>query len=330
LGPENALLAVVLTALDSHDASYSPVVLYGPRGVGKSHFAAGAAARYRSRHAGRSVLVNSGSEFSQALVSAIELDSLADFRKKYRGVDFFVVDGLEQLASKPSSQVELLHTLDVLQRRQRWTVIASRHSPAEMTSLHPGLKSRLLAGLTIPIATLSEATQHAVVHSLVPESHWAAERELFDQWQRRGAGQCEQWKTVPQVRAAFAKLLLRDLSQPGDGSQQAVESDTTHDVRGRLREITKQVASYFHVKAAELTGPSRRQGIVRARHVAIYLARQLTRCSYEDLGHYFGRRDHTTALHAVQRIGAALRSDIEISQAISRLNECLGDALEEA
>ena len=126
LGPENGLLEVVWRALEREPANYSPVVLQGPRGTGKTHFVGGLAARYRQQHPRRRVIFCDGGDFTRADASAVELDSLAEFRTKFREADFFVLDRLEQLVHRTASQLELLHTLDGLHARQR---LGAAHHP---------------------------------------------------------------------------------------------------------------------------------------------------------------------------------------------------------
>jgi chromosomal replication initiator protein len=322
VGPENCLLDVVWNAVTQRTSRYNPVVLYGPSGVGKSHFVGALARRFRDHHPDSKTLLIGGEDFARAYASAVELDSISELRNKYHNADFFGLDGLESLAHKPAALMELLYTLDSLRQQGRWVFITANSSPVQLQWLTGGLRSRLIGGLTVPVSTLSDSTRSAVIDDMLRERIPGAARQQVEVSLRNGGRLDQGWRTVPDLRLALQQLLDGLISPACD--DQATQERQGSDAPAKqatVREITKSVARYFRLKQSELTGPSRRQGIVHARNVAIYLSRRMTDTSYEKIGLHFGGRDHTTVLHAFQRIASLLDSDAKTQQAIRELTE---------
>ena len=206
LGPENRLLDVLLAAISQDRSDYSPVVLHGPAGVGKSHFVGGLAARHRQAHPHHKTLVMSGVDFARAYASAVELDSVRELRAKYHQARFFALDGLESLANKPSAQLELLHTLDMLQRGRRWVIVTARTPVANLGTLHAGLRSRLSAGLDLPLAYLSASTRRAVVEDLARQNRLPPSHRIIEFLSSDAHPHIAHLRTVPELRRAFLQL----------------------------------------------------------------------------------------------------------------------------
>lgn len=330
LGPENRLLSVVLAATSHDRTHYSPVVLHGPSGLGKSHFVNGLATRYRQTHPKSKTVALTGRDFARAYASAVELDSVKDFRVKYRQVDFFALDGIEPLANKPSAQLELLHTLDALDRRGGWFFATASTPIAQIATLHSGLRSRLSGGLDVPLAYLSAVTRRAVVEDLARQNQLPVTHRLVEVLSGEKHEHAVPLRTVPELRRAFQRLANHSILVGESLDTAAIIDELWRGSSGEkptLRQITRQVAKHFRLKASELTGLSRRQGIVHARGVAIYVCRQITGTSYEELGRYFGGRDHTTVLHAYHRIAQQLVADPDTRHAVHSLTERLAASL---
>lgn len=324
VGPENSLLNVIWNSVSQRKSRYNPVVLYGPSGVGKTHFIGALARRFRDHHPDSKTLLIGGDDFARAYASAVELDSISDLRNKYHNADFFGLDGLESLSHKQAALLELLYMLDSLRQQGCWVFVTANSSPIQLQWLTGGLRSRLIGGLTVPVSTLSDSTRSAVIDDMLQDTIPGAARQQIEVSLRNG-GRLEQgWRTVPDLRLALQHLLDGLISPASDDpSTHGKHLPNTPTKQTTVREITKSVARYFRLKQSELTGPSRRQGIVHARNVAIYLSRQMTDTSYEKIGLHFGGRDHTTVLHAYQRIGSLLDSDAKTQQAIRELTEQL-------
>lgn len=319
VGPENALLDhVIATDPISNQADY-PILMFGPSGVGKSHLLRGMVDRFQTSQPDARVRLQNGADFSREFSQAHEVGSLADIRQQLRLVDCLALDDIHLLAEKPFAQLELLYLLDKLNDRRTPVLLTSRVSPNELP-FAAVLKSRLCGGLTVPIQIPGLATRSAFVRRFAAELNI----ELSDDVVERLAEVTP--ASIPGLRGLVLQLKQAQLDTPGPIDvalvARVIEQRVGTDVPG-VREIIKKVARYFGLTVAELTGPSRRQTTVLARDTAIFLTRQLRKDSFERIGTYFGGRDHSTVMHAFQKLSKK-RHDSLVNAAIVELVQRLG------
>lgn len=322
IGPENRLVEVVFRAvLGNRCDAYNPIVLHGPSGVGKTHLARGFVEAWRVQHR-RGALCETAVDFARRLNDAFQTNDIENFRNRYRSLILLVIEDLGELTTRPAAQEELLHTLDAQVEQDHRVVVTSKLVPAEMPDLLPGLRSRLGAGLTVRLEPPGSAAREAIVRRAVAS-------RLFNFTE---AAVCALIEGMPSTAAD----LLGAIIQLGMNSQldsRPVDGDDVLEYlearRGsnspRLRDIAAATARHFSLKVSMLRSVSRRQAVVRARGVAMYLARQLTDDSLEQIGQYFGGRDHTTVLHACRKTEDLLLADAAIHRAVQHLQQLLGE-----
>jgi chromosomal replication initiator protein len=314
-GSENALARVADEALLRDDPQLNPLVVYGDSGTGKSHLCLGLVARWKHEHPRAKTLVTPASDFARAYSSAIDADALEDFRRMYRRLDLALLENLQELAGKDAAQHELLVLLDDWLRRSRRVLVTSAKLPAETVGLAPALVSRLMSGLLVPLTRPTVEPRKVILRQLA-----AAHRLHLDD--DALALLAEQLDTaVPALHSAVLTL-----KQRANGKQAVdLEDATAFLANGEanpeltLRSITTRVARYYKLRSADLKGPTRRRAVVQARGVAMYLARQLTDKSLDEVGRHFGGRDHTTVLHACRKTGSLLAADAATRKAIDEL-----------
>ena len=167
VGPENRLAAAVVRGFGQPQSRhYSPIVLYGPSGSGKSHLAQGLVERWRRDHTGSPICLTTGAEFARNFAVALDRHDLTAWRRSVRSVHLFVLEDLGQLAGKPAAQVELIHVLDELAAKDAMILITARSLPQQAASLQTGLRSRLAAGLAIPLLLPGPAARRAILEQL--------------------------------------------------------------------------------------------------------------------------------------------------------------------
>jgi chromosomal replication initiator protein len=316
-GPENYLAATAVTSFfEPAGNGDPPLVFYGPAGVGKTHLVLGLAAGSRRYYPQRAVAYATGAEFARDVNDAIARKTTVELRRKYRQLDLLVLDGVDALANKPSAQGELLHTLDALHNRAGRVVVATRQAPAEMLKLFPALRGRLSQGLVVPVAAPGPEARLELVVQL------AAARRIEISRRAARALAAGLPVTAPRLMSALGDLhaAARERGRPIDVAAVRRLTKERASAGGlTLRGIAAAVCRHYGLRLAELRGPSRRQSVVVARGVAVYLARRLTNSSLEQIGRFFGERDHTTMLHAFRRVEQLLETDPGIRQSLGEL-----------
>jgi chromosomal replication initiator protein len=349
VGPENRLAGQTIHWLLDRDAHcYSPVVLCGPPGTGKSHLAQGVASSRSD-----AVCTNSA-EFVRELADALESKTVESLRAKYRGAAALVFEDLAQLAGYKAALQELRHTLDALEAREVPVIITSRLPPAEIASLPKALRSRLCGGLVVTVSSPGPEARQMIVERLAAGRGISlsadAAKLLAD-----GLN-----VTAAELNGALLELEMNSTARPcrsgepaqnGYGNSPAAPSPQPSPAREEgvhrsaigvdevrrylaarptaiqptLKQIAALVAKYYGVKPAALASASRRRQTVSARSLAIYLGRQLTGLSLQALGNHFGNRDHTTVLHSIRSIEKRLPTDADLRTAVSTLQQLLSE-----
>lgn len=331
-GDENALVRVAADLLLRNDArpeerlsdepqpSLNPLVFHGDSGTGKSHLCRGLVARWMHQHPRAKTLVTPASDFARAYHAAVEADDVEDFRRRHRRFDLVLLDGLQELAGKESAQHELLILLDDWLRRGRRVLVTSTKLPAETAGITPGLVSRLMSGLLVPLSRPTLEPRKEILRRLAAAHALRIADEAVDRLAEKLDA------PVPQLVSAVVTLKQRANGETSNGPAtidlaiaDAFLSKDGADRELTLRDITSRVARYYKLRSSDLKGPTRRQAVVQARGVAMYLSRQLTGKSLDEVGRHFGGRDHTTVLHACRKTETLLADDPATRQAVDEL-----------
>jgi chromosomal replication initiator protein len=310
-GPENRLVQVVVRkVLDEQPNGYNPIVLYGPSGTGKSHLAQGMAAEWKTRNRRRVECV-AATDFARQLADAIETQAVEEFREKYRQPGMLVFEDIGRLVTrkseKLSAQEEFVHTLDELIDRGSWVIVTSASAPVEMTGIMPSLQCRLMAGLTVPLAPPDADTRLAIIKRM-------AESRKIDLPDPAAQTLAEGLKngTVPELSGALTQLEVPARRDGGKITIKDVRSllaRHSNEHKSSIHAIALATAKHFGLKLSELRSPSRQRAVVSARDVAVYLARITIQCSFDQIGQYFGGRDHATVMHSWHKMEKLIDTD---------------------
>jgi chromosomal replication initiator protein len=313
VGPENRLVEVAVSSLlGDRDHGYPRIVFSGPSGTGKSHLAFGLTAAWKSCFPRRSAACVPALDFARELADAMQTKTVDDFAVRYRGLSLLVLEDLQHLIGKQAAQQQLAFTLDTLEiTGGRWIVTANRLA-SELSGLIAGLRSRLAQALAVPLVRPGHKARLAIIRRLTKARGLCFSDDAIETLAT------ELTKTVPELLGAITDLQFA----LGSGSL-AIDRKQVLEYLGQrhtpqhpsLRQIASLTAQCFSLRLNEMRGPSRRQPAPTARALAMYLARNLTPLTLQQIGRYFGGRDHTTVSYSCRKTEERIQSEPEIEDA---------------
>jgi chromosomal replication initiator protein len=314
--------ALAVAELPGH--SYNPLFLHGSPGIGKTHLLhaiGNFVARFGS---GLRIRYATIDEFTAEFVQAVRSGEPADFKQRFRGADVVLIDDVQFLAGRDKTREEFFHTFNTVVEAGRQLVMTSDSAPEDIPGLEERLTERFRSGLVVELDTPEVPARMAI---LAKRAHLDG-IEVDDGVLEEIAG-----RVTTSVRALEGALIrvvayasLRNEPATAGLARHVLRrlgQDETQDACG-LSEILDAAAHEFGVEREALLARDRRPAVAEARQVAMYLARELTEHSLPEIGRGIGGRNHTTVLHAVNRIGAAIRSDESVRTAVDNLRRRLG------
>lgn len=320
--PENRLAYTAIASLaDSAVEPISPIFVYGPSGTGKSHLARHAAWLTIRRNPRTRLLELTGSQLAADLATASGSKAISTFQRNLREADLLVLEDVQGLEGRPESQRQLLSLFDELAASRTQMVITSRKSPGELQGFPAKLTNRFRGGVATLVRLPAEESRASLLE------HFARTRQIL----LPSAATRLLAKQLPvSPRELLAAVLQieqqsRQKRQPLDATfaRRFLERETLPTSLS-LSDIAQGVSRHFRVTLAQLRAASRVQGLVIPRQCAMFLSRELTGSSLDDIGQYYGGRDHTTVAHACRRITELLRLRPEIGLHLGQIRSSLG------
>lgn len=338
-GPENALVQAAARVVQGEKPAWNPLLLHGVTGTGKTLLLQLFVAQFQAAFPQAHVVVTTGADFARAYAHACDTDSLAELRQRYSRGQLLALDDLQHLAGKPAAQRELLHLLDGFLRRGALVLMTARHAPRETTKLDSALLSRLEGGLVVPLVPPHAEARCEIINLLAAEQ----QVDLPPAIVQRLAGTLGAdisprssrpllalpCATVPQLRHVVVELAERARLTARPNHAQLLDELLARDGadhKTMIKQVAALVGRHYEQSVADLRGPTRRQAVVQARSLAMYLSRRLTGASYGEIGRYFGNRDHTTVLYACSKVADLLAESPAQQQLADHLQSQLAAA----
>jgi len=301
---------------------FNPLFLYGGVGLGKTHLMHAIAWHVRNNAPRRKVIYLSAEKFMYQFIRALRFRSTLDFKEQFRSVDLLMIDDVQFISGKESTQEEFFHTFNALVDQNRQIVITADKSPVDLEGLEEPMRSRLGWGLAADIHPTTYELRLGILQSKAEQAGLSLPPKLMEFLAH---------KIVSNVRELEGALNRITAQMQLTGREVTLES-TQELLRDLLRaserrvtidEIQKRVAEHFNIKMAEMTSSRRARVVARPRQVAMYLAKQLTSRSLPEIGRKFGGRDHTTVMHAVRKIEELIASDRALAEDVELLRRML-------
>src|SRR6476661_7653531 len=324
VGPNNEIAhAASLAVAKTPARTYNPLFIYGGVGLGKTHLMQAIGQYVVSAKKGAKVMYLSSEVFINEFIDAIQHNNLVKFRKRYRQADLLLIDDIQFLGGKERSQEEFFHTFNTLFDGHKQIVLSSDRPPSEIANLEHRLVSRFEWGLTAELQPPDVETRMAILRKKAHTLQIKLRDEIFDFLANRIRTNVRRLEGALMRVASFASLSGKELTNDVVEHllKDILQEEARHSVT--IEQIQRRVAEHFDVRLADMTSKRRPANIAFPRQIAMYLARELTKASLNEIGDAFGGRDHGTVLHACKLVKRRMQEQDKIRQTISFIDSAL-------
>ncbi|MCV2866103.1 chromosomal replication initiator protein DnaA [Defluviimonas sp. WL0075] len=325
--PNELAHAAARRVAEGGPTTFNPLFLYGGVGLGKTHLMHAIAHELRTRRPDLRVLYLSAEQFMYRFIQALREKQVMDFKEMFRAVDVLMVDDVQFIAGKDSTQEEFFHTFNALVDQNKQIVISADRAPGEIKDLEERIKSRLQCGLVVDL----HPTDYELRLGILQQKAEAYRAQHGNVRMANGILEFLAHRISTNVRVlegaltrlfAFASLVGREITM--DLAQDCLADILRASERKiTIEEIQRKVAEHYNIRLSDMIGPKRVRTIARPRQIAMYLAKNMTTRSLPEIGRRFGGRDHTTIMHGVRKIEELKGSDNQLAEDLNLLRRLL-------
>ncbi|WP_315082215.1 chromosomal replication initiator protein DnaA [uncultured Clostridium sp.] len=313
--------AASLAVAEAPAKAYNPLFIYGGVGLGKTHLMHAIGHYILQNNTKAKVVYVSSEKFTNELINAIKDDKNEEFRKKYRNVDVLLIDDIQFIAGKERTQEEFFHTFNELHDANKQIILSSDRPPKEIPTLEDRLRSRFEWGLIADIQVPDFETRMAILKKKADVENLKVANEVMGYIATKIKSNIRELEGALIRIIAYSSLTNREVTV--DLASEALK-DIISKKQGKhvtIASIQEIVANYFNLKIDDLKSQRRTRNVAYPRQIAMYLSRKLTDMSLPKIGEEFGGRDHTTVIHAYEKISENLKSDENLQHTVSDITK---------
>ncbi|HEY0837300.1 MAG TPA: chromosomal replication initiator protein DnaA [Azospirillum sp.] len=320
--PNELAHAAAKRVAEASTVTFNPLFLYGGVGLGKTHLMHAIAWAIRRKDPSRRVIYLSAEKFMYQFIRALRFKDTMAFKEQFRSVDVLMIDDVQFISGKDSTQEEFFHTFNALVDQNRQVIISADKSPSDLEGMEERLRSRLGWGLVADIHPTTYELRLGILQQKADSLGAAIPQKVLEFLAHKITSNVRELEGALNRIVAHSELVGRSISLE---STQEVLHDLlrANDRRVTIDEIQKRVAEHFNIRVADMHSARRARAVARPRQVAMYLAKQLTARSLPEIGRKFGGRDHTTVMHAVRKVEELRASDPAFAEDVELLRRML-------
>jgi chromosomal replication initiator protein len=315
--------AACVAVAEAPARAYNPLFLYGGVGLGKTHLMHAIAHYVLQQNPESKVLYVSSEKFTNELINAIRDDKNEEFRNKYRKIDVLLIDDIQFIGGKERTQEEFFHTFNALYEANKQIVISSDRPPKDINTLEERLRSRFEWGLCADIQLPDVETRIAILKKKGQMENVFIPDEVFSFIADKIVSNIRELEGALNKVIAYSNLTNKEISTSlcEEALKEIISNSNTRVINSAL--IMDIVARYFDIRVDDFKSKKRNREIAFPRQIAMYLCREHTDLSLPKIGEDFGGRDHTTVMHAINKISSMIEEDAEISRTIEELTRSI-------
>jgi chromosomal replication initiator protein len=323
VGKSNELAqAAAFRVAESDQVPFNPLFLYGGVGLGKTHLMHAIAWQIRRKKPEKRVIYLSAEKFMYQFIRALRSKNTMAFKERFRTVDVLMVDDVQFIIGKDSTQEEFFHTFNALFDQNRQVVLSADKSPSDLQGLEERMRTRFGWGLVADIHPTTYELRLGILHTKAEQSKMQVPQKVMEFLAHRISSNVRELEGALTRIVVHASLIGAPITI--ETTQELLKDLLrANDRKVTIEEIQRRCAEHFNIKQADMQSPRRARQVARPRQVAMYLAKQLTTRSLPEIGRKFGGRDHTTVMHAVKKVEELCAADATFLEDVELLKRML-------
>ena len=316
--PNELAFAAARRVAESQNVPFNPLFLYGGVGLGKTHLMHAIAHEIKKRNPERRVIYLSAEKFMYHFIKALRFKDTVSFKEQFRTVDVLMIDDVQFISGKDSTQEEFFHTFNALVDQNRQLIISADKSPQDLEGIEERMRSRLGWGLVADIHPLNYELRLSILQAKEEKLQVNISHSVLEFLAHKITSNVRELEGALNRISAYSSLVGKEITL--DMTQEVLRDLLRSSQRKvNIEQIQKKVSEHFNVKMSDMSSARRSRTIARPRQIAMYLSKNLTSRSLPEIGRRFGNRDHTTVIHAVKKVEELRNTDVSFDEDVELL-----------